>query len=57
MAHSRESRISQLQRIFSSPNQLMSARYQTPLLVDVKVEEQKFEEKNRKIYVLRSMKR
>ena len=34
----------------------MSARYQTPLLVDVKVEEQKFEEKNRKIYVLRSMK-
>ena len=31
----------------------MSARYQTPLLVDVKIEELKFEEK--KNYALRSM--
>ena len=41
IAHSRESRISQLQRIFSPPNQLMSARYETPLLVDVQIEELK----------------
>ena len=41
MAHNNESRISQLQRIFSPPNRLMSARYETPLLVDVKIEELK----------------
>ena len=28
-------------RIFSPPNRLMSARYETPLLVDVKIEELK----------------
>ena len=33
----------------------MSARYQTPLLVDVKVEELKFEGKKHEIYILRSM--
>ena len=40
----------QLQRIFSSPNGLMSSRYETRLLVDVKIEELKFEGEKYKIY-------
>ena len=45
IAHSRDSRTFKLQLIFSSPNRLMNARYQTPLIVHVKIEELKFEEK------------
>ena len=41
MAHSRESLIFQLQRIFSPANRLMSARHETPLLVEMKVEKLK----------------
>ena len=33
----------------------MSARYKTPFLVNVKIEELKFEEKKHEIYIRRSM--
>ena len=45
IAHSRDSRTFKLQLIFSSPNRLMNATYHTPLIVHVKIEELKFEEK------------